>query len=152
MPNIKIPLLREKATHPSLNAAIMINDLARSGIEAFALLHGVLLDEVAEGNHGRETVGELHEAHGGCQAREPEEIGDGGGQDECNGPVDGDDACPKNLTAAGQERGCVEELHEEVVVENLDADVAVECCCDEAADDCKDITYDLPAVGRDALI
>ncbi len=152
MPDIEIPLLGEEAADPPLEAAVVVDDLARRGIEALTLLHGVLLDVVAESEHGRETVRELHEAHSGGQAGEPEEVGDGGGEDECDGPVDGDDGGPEDLTTASQEGWRVEILHADIVVEDFDADVAVECSSDEAADDGEDIARGLPAVGRDALV
>jgi len=125
MPYIKVPVLSEEASNPALDAAIVKHDLAGCGIVSFTGLQGVLLDEVAEGDHWWEAVCELDEAHGGRQASETEEVGDCGGEDECDGPVDGDNAGPKDLAAAGQERGGVEKFHEDVVIENFDADVAI---------------------------
>ena len=102
MPHVKVPLLGEEAADPSLYAAIVVHDLACCGVESLARLHGVLLDEVAEGEHGRETVRELHEAHGCRQASKGKEVGDCGSEDECDGPVDRDNAGPEDLAAGGQ--------------------------------------------------
>jgi hypothetical protein len=102
MPHIQIPLLGEETAHPSPDAAIVIHDLACYGVKSLARLQGVLLDPVAERDHGREAVGELHEADGCRQAGKAEEVRNRGGEDECDGPVDWDNAGPEDLTTATQ--------------------------------------------------
>ena len=54
----------EEATDPALNAAVVKDCLARSGIESLALFEaeGVFLDEHADIEDRREGVGELHDA------------------------------------------------------------------------------------------
>lgn len=73
--DIVIPLIGEKASNDSLEAAVMERDDASGGVEAFAFLQGILSDAVAEGNQWREGVCELYEADCCGDTCETEEIG-----------------------------------------------------------------------------
>ncbi len=130
MQDVEPPLISKETSDPSLQAAIMHRDDARGGIKALPFLQGVLLDAVAEGEQWWEGVCELHETDCGSHTCKPEEIGDGGGNDESDGPVDGDDDCPEDLAAFGNESWRVEPLHEEIVIDHFNADIAVQSCCD----------------------
>lgn len=67
---------------------------------------------------GREAVAELDDADRGDDGDEAGKVGDGGADDEGDGPVDGDDAHPKELAFAVGERRGTEEFDGYVVVEN----------------------------------
>ena len=152
MPKVKIPVLGEESAHPSLNAAIVERDFACCRVKALTRLHRVSLDEVAKCKYGREAVSELHEANRCCHVGEAEEVRDRGGEDEGEGPVDWNNAGPEDLAAFREKGGRMEELHEDVVVDDFDADVAVQRGRNEATNDCKHVARNLPAIGRDALV
>ncbi len=58
----------------------------------------------------------MDDAEGGDDGDEAEEVGDGGGDYEGEGPVDGDDDCPVDFAGLGRQGGGVQEVHEDVVV------------------------------------
>lgn len=99
VPEIKIPVLSEESTHPSLDAAVVEDDFACYRIKALARLHRVFLDKVAKCKHGGKAVSELHEAYRCCHAGEAEEVGDRGSEDERDGPVDWNNTGPEDLAA-----------------------------------------------------
>ena len=152
IPNIDIPPTSHETPRNPRNPAVMLGDIAGIGIKPFAVTEGVFLDVEREGEPGREGVCELDDAEGGDDGDEAEEVGDGGGDDEGDGPVDGDDDGPEDFAFAGGEERGVEEVHEDVVVEDFDADVAVQACGDETGGDGEHVADDLPAVGGDALV
>ena len=118
VPHIQIPIPRHEPPHQSLHARVLQTDLARNGVVALAALQGVLLDVEGEVQEGREGVGELQDA--GCRddGREARESGDGGADDEGDGPVDGDEDHPEEFAVFVGERRSVEEFDAYVVVED----------------------------------
>lgn len=112
----------------------------------------MFLYEVAQGQDGGEGVTELDDAKGGNDGDEAEEIGDGGRDDESDGPVNRDDDRPEDFSLSGGKGRGAEEVHENVVVKDFDADVPVETGGDEATHDREHVADDLPAVGRDSLV
>jgi hypothetical protein len=150
--DINVPFVAEEASDPSLQAAVMESDDASGRIEAFALLQRVLLNAVSQGEQRREGVCELHETDCGCDTCKSEEIRDRGSEDEGNSPVEGNEACPEDLAAFGNESWSTEPFHQDVVVDDFDANVAVETGGDQSGDHCEDVSESLPAVGRDTLV
>lgn len=68
---------------------------------------------------GRERVGELEDADGGDDGGEAGEVGDGGGDDEGDGPVDGDEGHPEKFAVLLGKGWGAEELDGYVVVEDF---------------------------------
>ena len=130
----------------------MARDAAGGRVEALVGAHGVLLDEVPERERGGEGVAELDDAEGGDDGDEAEEVRDGGGDDEGDGPVDGDDDGPQDFALVGRQRREFEQIHQDVVVQHFDADVAVEPGGDDAADDGDHVSGRLPSVRADTLV
>ena len=64
-------------------------------------MEGVEFDVVADGEPGREGVAELDDAEGGDDGDKAEEVGDGGGDDEGEGPVEGDYDGPEDFARFG---------------------------------------------------
>ena len=150
--HVHVPGPGHEAADPSLHAVVVAGDAAGGGVEALVGAHRVLLDEVAEREDGRERVAELNDTEGRHDGDEPEEIGDGGRDDEGEGPVDRDDDGPEDLTLVGGQGREVGEIHQDVVVQDLDPDVAVETGGDNATDDGEHVTGGLPSVRADALV
>lgn len=152
--HIHIPRATKEAADETADTAVVANNLASGGIKALALRrsNGVPLREVPERQKRREAVAELDDTEGGDDGDEAEEVWDTGGDDEGNGPVDGYDDAPQDVAGPRGERGRAEEIHEDVVVEDFDADVAVQTGCDDAREHGENVTYGLPAVGGNALV
>lgn len=83
------PVLATVPPDPPPDARVAALDLARVRVKRRLALHGLLLDDIPEAEERGEGVRELDEEHGGGQADEPEEVGDGGGDDVGDAPVDG---------------------------------------------------------------
>lgn len=79
MPDMHIPVLPEGPC-PTLEAAVESSDDAGRGIEAFAGLQGVPLDQKSDVEPGREGVGELQDAERGDDGGQTGEVGDLGGR------------------------------------------------------------------------
>ena len=121
-------------------------------VKALVTAQRAPLDEIADCQCRREGVAELDNTERRDNGDKTEEIGDGGSDDKCDGPVDGYDDGPQNLAVLRSERREMEEIHEDVVVEDLNADVAVETGGDDAGYDGEHVASGLPAVGGNALI
>ena len=118
VPHIQVPIPRQEAPHQAPHARVLQADLSRNGVVALAAAQGVLLDVEGEVEKGGEGVCELEDADGGDDGREARESGDGGADDEGDGPVDGDDGHPEEFSVpVGEGRG-VEEFDAYVVVED----------------------------------
>lgn len=86
---------------------------------------GVALDAVGDVQDGREGVGELQDARCRDDGGEAGEIGNGGADDESDGPVAWDDGHPEEFAGPLVKRRGAEEFDGDVVVQDFDADVAV---------------------------
>lgn len=146
------PVLATVPPDPPPHARVAALHLARVRVKRRLALHGLLLDDIAEAEQGREGVCELDEEHGGGQADESEEVGDGGGDDVGDAPVDGHHDRPDMLTLARGQGWEVEKLDQDVVVDDLDTNVAVQDCGDEAAEDAQHVADRLPGIGRQAIV
>ncbi len=74
-------------------------------VEGFAGEHGALLDLEADFQERREGVGEVADAEGADEGGDVAEFGDGAGDDEGEGPVDGDHGDPDEFSADGGKGG-----------------------------------------------
>ena len=118
VPNVQVPILRHEPPHQPLHTPILQCDLSRRGIEPLAGLQGVLFHVEGNVQPGRESVCELDDADRGHDGGEAGEVGDGGADDEGDGPVDGDDGDPKELAHFVGEGWGAEEFDANVVVED----------------------------------
>ena len=130
MPHILRDLHRataQKPTHPALRCCPDSRHLPCNRVEAFAftLSMRVVLDVVSHGEERRERIRQIQQRGGGDDADEAEVVWNCGRDDEGDGPPDGHDDGVEDFPTAGDERRCAEEIHEYVVVEDFDADVAV---------------------------
>jgi hypothetical protein len=78
------------ASDPALQATVHTISDAGSGIKFFLREHGILLDVVADYEHGRKRVGELQDTSGANEGGEICDLRDGGCDYPCEGPVDWD--------------------------------------------------------------
>lgn len=154
--HVQVPVTGHEAPHHPLDARVLQGDLAGGRVEALAAAEGVLLDVEGEVQEGGEAVGELDDAEGGDEGDEAREVGDGGADDESDGPVYGDQGHPEELAALVGEGWGAEEFDGDVVVEDcsreglvralrakmsgrkaaltLDTNIPVQSGCDQRAD------------------
>jgi len=125
---------------------------ARGRIEPLPVLDGVALDEIPDRQERREGVGELHDGESRHDGDQPEEVRDGGGDDERRGPVDRHEDGPEVFALLGVEGRRVEDVHQDVVVQHFEADVAEEAGCDGSTEDGERVPGGLQCVARDALV
>jgi hypothetical protein len=113
---------------PAAGALIHADRLAGVRVEALAGQDGGLLDGVAEVEHSGEAVGKVDHEEGADEADDAADVGDGGGDDEGQDPVDGAEAVPGDLALAGGDGREAEALLEDFEVNCLHADVEVHDC------------------------
>ena len=137
-----------KSTHQALHRRPLSYHGARNRIEslAFAFSHRVRFDIVPHSKKRRERVCQIQEERGRYDADEAKVVGDRRGDDKGDDPPDGYDGGVEYLAAAVDEWGCVEDVHQDVVVEDFDADVAVQSGGDEGGDEGDHVAGCLPAV------
>ena len=99
--------------------------MSRCGIEPLAITQGVLFDVEGNVQPGGEGVCELDDADRGHDGGEAGEVGDGGADDEGDGPVDGDDCDPEEFTVFEGEWWGAEEFDADVIVEDCDGGLLV---------------------------
>lgn len=144
---LDVPLSGETALEPG-EAGIETCDLSSGRVETLAGLHGMLSDFKAEHEKGREGVGKLQDADGCDQGRQVRKLRDRGGDDEGDDPIYGNDADPQEFASLLGQRWKMEDIREEVVVKDLDTDVAVKSRGDQGGDESDDVGRRLPVVGR----
>jgi len=109
------------------------------------------LDPEAEGQDRGHGVGKGQDEEGADEARDVRELGDGGGDDEGEGPVDGHEGGPEELAAPGRQGRGAEQVLQDLNVDDLEADVAVQAGGDEGGEEQDDVAGRLPGVGGEAL-
>jgi len=128
--DVDVPVNLESAD-PALETGIVAGSNASVGIEALAWQRGVDLASVADVEDGGEGVGEVEDQEGADEAGDAVEVGDGGGDDEGDDPVDGAQGIPEELAFLGGDFGPFEDFLADFDVDGLHADVEVEHCgCD----------------------
>ena len=138
-------------SRPSLQPAIQTRVSTRGWVEGFFREHGILLDLETKLENGWEGVCERKDANCADETRDVRELGDGCGDDEGQRPVGGDHGNPEDLAHPDGERGSAEELLEDVIVDDLDTNVAVQGGSDETRDDVADVGSGLVVVWRETL-
>lgn len=94
----------------------------------------------------------MHEEERGSEGRQAEEVGDRGREDEGETPEDGNNDGPDVFALLGGERWKFEEFDENVVVDDFNADVAVQSGSNDTGDDAEYVADCLPGVGRDTPV
>ncbi len=144
----------QESTHPALHCRPVSFHLACNRIEAFAFIFSVrvLLHIVPHRKERRECIGQIQQCRGRYDADEAKIIRNCCRDDKGNGPPDWHDDGVEDFAAAGDERRCTEDVHEDVVIEYFNADVAIQSTSDEGRDERDHVAGCLPAVDRDALV
>ena len=130
----------------------MADDLARSRVKALAFDDSVFFDLITQHEERREGVGELEDADRGDETRQVAELRNGGRYNKGDAPIKRHEDDPADLAGLGGEAGEAEEIDEEVIVDDFEADVAVENSGDEAGDELDGVGDDGPGVVGDALV
>ena len=125
VPKIQIPILRHEPPHQPLHTPILQRDLSGGWVEPFAGAQGVLFDVEGNVQPGGEGVCELDDADRGHDGGEAGEVGDGGGDEEGDSPVNGDDGDPEEFTVFVGEGWCAEEFDADVVVEDCGGGLSI---------------------------
>lgn len=125
VPDVQIPILRHEPPHQPLHTPILQCDLSGSGVEPLAGAQGVLFDVEGKVQPGGEGVCELDDADGGHDGGEAGEVGDGGAEDEGDGPVDGDQCDPEEFAVFKGEGWGAEEFDADVIVEDCDGGLSI---------------------------
>ena len=94
----------------------------------------------------RKRIGQIQQHRGGYDTDEAKVIWNRCRKDKGDSPPDGHDGGVVDFAAMGNERRCTEDVHEDVVVEDLDTDVAIQSGSDEGGDEGDHISGCLPAV------
>ena len=118
VPNIQVPIPSHEAPHQPLHASVLQTDLPGDGVEALAAAQGVFLDVEGKVQEGGKGVSKLKDANSGDDGGKAGEVGNGGADDEGDGPVDWDQGNPEDFAVLLGERRGVEEFDGYVVVEN----------------------------------
>lgn len=134
------------AAPPSLHTAVHTNEFLGFLVETFLGEDGALLDLEADLQERGEGVGEIADTEGADQTAEVTEFGNSSCHDEGERPVDGHTEAPEDLALLRckswevcytvlefmsslnkEDAGSrTENLHEDVVVDDLDADVSIQ--------------------------
>ena len=132
--------------HPSLDTAVNAMIPASRFVELLFRQHGSYLDLNSNAEQSREGIGEVTNAEGADKRTEVSEQWYGGGNHECESPVHRYEDYPDEFASLGGKRREMEELHQNIAVDDLDADVAVERGSDHSTNDGQDVSSSLETV------
>ena len=135
-----------KTTHETLDASVVAGGNAGNGVKTLAGQRRSLLDAVGDVHDSWDGVGEVEREEATHNTDEEVEVGDGGGEEEGDDPVDWAENEPQDLALLGDDRGKVENLLEDLEVDGLHADVEIEDNSDEACNQAQDVADGLQAV------
>ena len=121
-------------------------------VESLTALNGTFLDLEAQIHHRWEGVGELQNASCRDEPSQIAHLGNGRGNDKRNGPVHWHNSAPGQFACLGSKARKLEEVHEHVVVNDFDANVAIEQGRDKARGETERVRYCLPHIATDSLI
>lgn len=150
--DIEIPSLSHESSHESLDTRIVLDNFSGPGVEPFSLPQCKSLDGIGDGQHGWECVCKVENADSSNHTRQARKIRDTASNDKGDCPEDRDETNPDELAGLGGKWWRSEKLDEDVVVENFDADVTVQGCCDESADHGKYVADCLQTVCGDTQV
>ena len=139
-----------ESTHPALRCRPVSCHRPRNRIEsfafAFAFSAGNILHIVPHRKERRKRIRQIQQRRGGYDTDEAKVIWNRCRDDKGDSPPDGNDGGVENFAAMGNERRGTEDVHEDVVVEDLDTDVAIQSGSDEGGDEGDHVPDGLPAV------
>lgn len=138
---------KESSDDP-LNPRISAADGTSRRVEASFSFHCISLYRKSEADKGGECIRKLHKTHSSGNARQAKEVGNRACNDKCNDPVDWDQNSPQDFASLGGQRRGIENLHEDVVVDDLDANVSVQSCSNNASYHGQHVCSCLPSIGR----
>lgn len=151
-----IPGVEERLSHeappvpPEPAIDVVIN--TRRGVKSFLpRQHRVFPDPVPEPEQRRQRVSEGQDEQRADKAGDERELRHRGADDEGDDPVHRDHGRPEHLPRRGRQRRRPEDALQELDVEHLHPDVAVQPGRDEPRDEAEDVRGRLPHVGRQAL-
>lgn len=144
LPNASSP----ESADPTLQSLRMSCDDTSVGVKALALLlaHSHSLNVVAQSNEGWQGVRQVQQRGGGNDGNEAKVVGDSRGDDEGNAPPNRYQRGVEELARLRRQRGRLQHVHENVVVEDLDTDVAVKTGRDQSCNQRKRVSNSLPGV------
>lgn len=119
------PESTEESSDNSLDSRILATDSTSRRVEASFSFHCTSLYRKSEADKGGERIRKLHQTNSSGNARQAKEIRNRTGNDKGNNPVDWDQNSPQDLASLGGQRWGFKKLHENVVVDDLDTNVAV---------------------------
>lgn len=122
--NVDVPVL-EVSAHPSLPAIVVPRRNTRGGVKPFTGELCAHLAHVADVQDCGEGVREVEDQKSSDNARDTVQVGDGGGDDEGDNPVDRTQGEPQVAALLGGDGGEVEDLLEDFNVDSLHANVEV---------------------------
>ena len=149
MPHILRDLDRastHEPTHPALHRRPVSRHLPSNRTEPFAFSLRILLDIIPDREERRKRVRQVQRERGGYDADEAKVVRDGRRDDKGDDPPDRHDGGVEDFAAAVDERRRIEDVHEDVVVEDFDADVAIQSSGDEGGNEGNHVAGCLPAV------
>ena len=138
----------QEPTHPALRCRPVSCHVPRNRIESFPFAFSlrIILHIVSHRKERRKRVRQIQQRRGGNDTDEAEIIWNRCRDDKGDGPPDGHNGGVEDFAAAGDERRCIEEVHEDVIVENFDTDVAIQSSSDEGGNEGNHVSDCLPAV------
>jgi hypothetical protein len=140
------------STHPPLDSTIMTSSHASRWVVSLSLLHGVALDHCTKHENGWESISELQNAKSSDKSRQGREVGDSSGNDKGERPVNWDHANPNELSGLLGQIGEAKDLLEDVLVENLDSDVAVQSSGDQGRKEGDDVSGGVSCLWTHTLV
>ena len=143
--NLQWAATRE-STHPALHCRPVSCHRPRNRIEPFAFSTRKILHIVSHRKERRKRIRQIEQRRGGYDADEAKVIWNRCCNNKGNSPPDGYDGGVEDFAAVGNEGRCTEDVHEDVVVEDLDTDVAIQAGSDKGGDEGDHISDCLPAV------
>lgn len=151
---LQVPLLREDTSLPSAPLLPRVNAIhgPSSRVKCFLWKHGIFLNFDADVEDSWEGVGELQDAGSRDHGSDSCEFRDSSTDDEGDGPVDGNHADPEHLASLGGEWWTLEQILDDVLVDDFDANVAVQDCSDDTGDKIDDVRDCLPGVNGKTLV
>ena len=106
----------------------------------------ILLYIISHRKERRKRVRQIQQSRGGYDTDEAEVIWNRCCDDKGDGPPDRYDGGVEDFPTAGDKRRCIEEVHEDVVVDDFDANVAIQSSSNESGDEGDHVAGCLPAV------
>ena len=148
MPHILCDL-QWAATHESTHPALRCRSVSYrppNRIESFAFSIRVVLHIVSHRKERRKCIRQIQQHCCGYDTDEAKVIWNRCRDDKGDRPPNGHDGGVEYFTATCDERRCAKDVHEDVVVEDFDTDVAVQSGSDEGGDKGDHVSRCLPTV------